>query len=84
MNRNIKKCLVFIGITFFFNYLMAFLFWVLGGKWTGTNITATIVGIGYMFIPMIVAIVVQKVIYNRWAYPGNSIAGGWSPGFCLQ
>jgi len=65
MTRNIKKSVIFIVITFFFNYLLAILFWALGGNWVGTNVSAFIVGIVYMFIPMTVAIIVQKGIYKK-------------------
>ena len=78
MNRNIKKALLFVGLTFSFNYLLVILYLALGGKWAmpGSLIIAT----AYMFIPMIVAITVQKFIckeplkeplgiswrFNRW------------------
>ena len=63
MNRNIKKALTFIGLTFFLSYLLAFLYFVFGGEWVmpGSLIVATI----YMFIPMVVAFVVQKLIYKE-------------------
>jgi len=63
MNRNINKALTFIGLTFFFNYLLVILYFALGGNWVmpGSLIVAT----SYMFIPMIVAIVVQKLIYKK-------------------
>lgn len=63
MNKNIKKAITFIGLTFFLNYLMVILYFALGGKWVmpGSLIVATI----YMFIPMITALVVQKFIYKE-------------------
>lgn len=63
MTKNIKKAVIFIGLTFFFNYLLVILYLALGGKWVmpGSLIVATT----YMFIPMIVAIVVQKLIYKE-------------------
>ena len=63
MTKNIKKAILFIGLTFFFNYLLVILYFALGGKWAmpGSLIVAT----SYMFIPMIVVIVVQKLIYKE-------------------
>lgn len=63
MKRNMKKALTFIGLTFFFNYLLVILYFALGGKWVmpGSLIVAT----SYMFIPMIVAVVVRKFIYKE-------------------
>ncbi|HPL54287.1 MAG TPA: CPBP family intramembrane metalloprotease [Bacillota bacterium] len=63
MNKNMKKALTFIGLTFFLNYLMVTLYFALGGKWImpGSFIIAT----SYMFIPMLVALVVQKLIYKE-------------------
>jgi membrane protease YdiL (CAAX protease family) len=63
MNRNIKKSLIFIGLTFIINYLMVILFLVLGGKWDMTS--SLTLGVAYMFVPMIVAIIVQKGIYKE-------------------
>jgi len=33
MQRSIKKSLLFIALTFFFNYLFIFTYLALGGKW---------------------------------------------------
>lgn len=63
MSKNIKKAVLFIGLTFFFNYLLVALYFVLGGKWVMPG--SLIVGMAYMFIPMIIAIVVQKLIYKE-------------------
>jgi len=63
MNGNIKKVTLFIGLTFFFSWLMSILFWVFGGDW---NTHASLaMAVAYMFIPMIMAIVVQKFIYKQ-------------------
>lgn len=63
MKINIKKVLLFIGITFLLNYLLVFLYLALGGKWEmpGALIVPTI----YMFVPAIVAFIVQKIIYRE-------------------
>jgi membrane protease YdiL (CAAX protease family) len=63
MNINRKKIGWFIGLTFGFNWLLAFLFFGLVGN---QNPTATLVmAIAYMFVPMVMAIVVQKFIYKE-------------------
>jgi len=63
MNKNLKKVLLFIGLTFFFSWSMAILFFALGGKWnTPASLTMAVI---YMFIPMVVAIIVQKFIYKE-------------------
>jgi hypothetical protein len=63
MNKNFKKVMLFIGLTFFVNWSMVSLFFALGGKW-GT-IGATVMAAGFMFVPMVVAIIVQKLIYKE-------------------
>lgn len=63
MNKNIKKAQTFIGLTFLFNYLLVILYFAFGGKWVapGSVIITTV----YMFIPMIMAIVIQRFIYKE-------------------
>jgi len=63
MTKNIKKAMLFIGLTFFFNYLLVILYFAFGGKWVMPG--ALIVATAYMFIPMLVAIGVQKLIYKE-------------------
>lgn len=63
MNRNLNKAWLFVGLTFFFNYLLVILYLALGGKWIIPG--SFIVSVAYMFIPMLVAIVVQKFIYKE-------------------
>ncbi|MBO8162051.1 MAG: CPBP family intramembrane metalloprotease [Thermosipho sp. (in: Bacteria)] len=63
MNKNTRKALLFIGLTFFFNYLLVILYFALGGKWTMPG--SLILAVTYMFIPMITAIMVQKIIYKK-------------------
>jgi membrane protease YdiL (CAAX protease family) len=63
MNVNIKKAVLYIALTFFFSWLLAAVFYALGGRLnTGAAFVVLIV---YMFIPMTMAIVVQKVIYKE-------------------
>jgi len=54
MNEKAKKTGLFIGITFSLSWFMAILFFALGGRWNTRS--AMIVAIGYMFIPMVSAI----------------------------
>lgn len=63
MERNIKKTLIFIGLTFFLNYLLIALFFVFGGTWSMPG--SLVVSLFYMFIPMLVAIFVQKYLYQE-------------------
>lgn len=60
MNRHIKKAVVFIGLTFLVNWSLALLFFALGGHWyTPIGMVA---GALYMFVPMCVALLVQRGI----------------------
>ena len=63
MNTNNRKAFIFVSLTFVLSYLLIFLYLALGGKWImpGSLIVAT----SYMFIPMIVVIIVQKVMYKE-------------------
>ena len=63
MSRNIQKATIFICLTFLANYLMVTLYLYLGGKWVMPG--SIVMGTVYMFIPMIMAIVVQKLIYRE-------------------
>ncbi len=63
MGINFKKIFVFLGLTFSINWLMAILFFAFGGRW-GT-IESLVMAAGYMLVPMIVAIIVQKFIYKK-------------------
>lgn len=63
MNVNIKKLLLFLGLTFVVNWLMVILFFACGGKW-GTPASLVMAAI-YMFVPMLMAIIVQKFIYRE-------------------
>ena len=62
-NVNLKKVLLFVGLTFLLSYALVILYLALGGSWIMPG--SLIVAIAYMFIPMIVAIVVQKFIYKE-------------------
>lgn len=63
MHLQVKKILLFLGLTFFLDWAMVYLFLALGGKWQG--IAPTIIALAYMFVPMVIAIIVQKVFYRE-------------------
>ena len=58
MRPNIRKSIVFTVLTYFVSYLMVVLYFALGGTWTMPG--NLIVAVVYMFIPLTVAIVVQR------------------------
>ncbi len=64
MNSRLRKALLFVGLTFVVSWLLAVLFfYVLGG---GSNrLAALAVLVVYMFIPLTVAVIVQKAIYRE-------------------
>jgi len=55
--------MLFIGLTFLVNWLMAILFFAFGGKW-GSPASLAMAG-SYMFVPMVIAVIVQKFIYKE-------------------
>jgi len=58
MPSTIHKSTWFIGITLLISWLLALLFFALGFKWN--TLPAFLLMIVYMFVPMTVAIIVQK------------------------
>jgi membrane protease YdiL (CAAX protease family) len=63
MNQPMRKTTAFLGLTFAVNWSLALLFYGLGGRW-GTP-AGIAFGAAYMFVPMLVAILVQKGIYHE-------------------
>jgi membrane protease YdiL (CAAX protease family) len=63
VSENKKKALLFIGLTFFFSWLIAILFYVSGGRLNMHVATAVLVL--YMFVPMTMAIIVRKFVYKE-------------------
>lgn len=62
MPETMRKATLFVALTYFFSFLLVYGYLALGGNWaTGLSF----IPILYMFIPMIMAIVVQKVIYKE-------------------
>jgi membrane protease YdiL (CAAX protease family) len=63
MQINLKKIILFIALVFLVNWLMVVLFIALGGKWMTP--VSLVLAISYMFVPMVIAIIVQKFIYKE-------------------
>ena len=63
MRGNLRKAGLFIGLTFLANYLLLALYLAFGGRWVMPG--STIVATAYMFIPMVIAIVVQRLFYKQ-------------------
>jgi uncharacterized protein len=61
MSIRVKKILLFIGLTFLLDWLMVLLYVFLGGKQEDLALLA----FPYMFMPMIVALIVQKGIFKE-------------------
>ena len=61
MGRRAKKILIFVGLTFLLDWSMVYIYLALGGSAGGLMI----LGMAYMFVPMIVAIIVQKAIFKE-------------------
>lgn len=63
MGKPVKKAVMFVGLTFLVNWSLALLFFALGGRWYSP--VGMAVGAAYMFVPMAVAIGVQRGIYRE-------------------
>lgn len=63
MNRNSKKILLFIGLTFLLSWSLAISFFAFGSELNSSAGRGMLVL--YMFLPMVVAIIVQKFIYKK-------------------
>lgn len=74
--RNYSRAMVFTLLAFAFSWAAIELYFALGGKWAGGGFAAFSMAVVYMWIPGLVAIMVQKLIYreplkisfslNRW------------------
>ena len=62
MDKN-KKVLLFIGLTFLLSFSLVFFYFKLGGKWVLPG--SLIISVTYMFIPMLVTVIVEKLIYKE-------------------
>lgn len=63
MNGKTKRLGLFIGITFALSWLIAILFFTLGGEWNTRS--AMIVATAFMFMPMVSAVLIQKILYKE-------------------
>jgi len=62
MAVNVKKVALFLGLTYASTYLLAIIYFMSGGTVDPPGIL--IVGVIYMFMPTLCAVVVQKLIYK--------------------
>ncbi len=65
MQKSYRKALIFVVLTIAISWGAIGLYFALGGKWGAGSFTALAAAIAYMWIPAIVAILVQKVIYRE-------------------
>jgi hypothetical protein len=63
MSVRTKKILLFLGLTFFIDWSLVGLYLALGGKTDSAGMA--LLAVFYMFIPMLVAIIVQKRIFRQ-------------------
>jgi len=63
VKRNTRKAVIFVVLTFSASWLLAGGFYAVGGRLNSP--IAIVVLLAYMFMPMTMAIVVQKVIYKE-------------------
>jgi len=63
VKRNTRKAVIFVVLTFSASWLLAGGFYAVGGRLNSP--IALVVLLAYMFMPMTMAIVVQKVIYKE-------------------
>ena len=63
MSLRTKKILLFILLTFLIDWSMVYFYITLGGKVDGLGIM--LLGMAYMFVPMIVTIFLQKFIFKQ-------------------
>lgn len=68
INKHIKKASLFIILVILISYTFVGAYLALGGTWVFPM--SLIIGIIYMFIPMVIAITIQKLVYKQpWAKP---------------
>jgi membrane protease YdiL (CAAX protease family) len=60
MDFDIKRVGLFIGLTYFFSWAIVIIFLALGGSWNSSY--TTIILIAFMFVPSIIAIILQKMV----------------------
>ncbi|MGB6679941.1 MAG: CPBP family intramembrane glutamic endopeptidase [Candidatus Bathyarchaeia archaeon] len=60
MDFDIKRVGLFIGLTYFFSWSIVIIFLALGGSWNSPY--TLIILIAFMFVPSIIAIILQKIV----------------------
>jgi membrane protease YdiL (CAAX protease family) len=60
MDFDIKRVGLFIGLTYFFSWAIVIIFLALGGSWNSSY--TLIILIAFMFVPSIIAIILQKMV----------------------
>jgi uncharacterized protein len=63
MKRYLKKAWLFISLTYFLNYFLVIFYRLLGGRWEIPG--SLIVSVVYMFVPMLVALGLDKYYYKK-------------------
>jgi uncharacterized protein len=77
MGRRAKKILIFVGLTFLLDWSMVYIYLALGGPVEGLMI----IGMAYMLVPMIAAIIVQKAIFKEQVAKPLGISFSMNPWF---
>jgi uncharacterized protein len=77
MGRRAKKILIFLGLTFLLDWSMVYIYLALGGPVEGLMI----LGMAYMLVPMIAAIIVQKAIFKEQVAKPLGISFSMNPWF---
>src|SRR5574341_682328 len=84
MNQiDFKKIALFLALTFFFSWLILPIYFAVGGKWNGPFTLAAL--LVYMFVPMTMAILVQKFVchellrqpFGIWFKPNRWFLYAW-------
>jgi len=60
---NVKKVALFVGLTYLLSYALVPLYFALGGT-KAMRPGFVVLGTAYMFIPLVVAVIVQKLVYH--------------------
>lgn len=60
---NTRKAVLFVGLTYGVSWTFVGLYFALGGKWEQP--WTTLLGVAYMFVPLMAALVVQRIIYRQ-------------------
>ena len=81
MKRNTRKALLFVALTLLVSWLLAAVFYAAGGRLN--TLPALVMMSVYMFIPMTMAIVVQKLIFKEPLREPLGISFRWNRWFLV-